>query len=47
MASSWFSYDVSRPYPYYWFTPVSILGGAFLLAFFYWLNFATNGFEQK
>jgi hypothetical protein len=47
MASSWFSYDLSRPYPYRWFTPVSLCGGALFLALFTWLNFAANGFELR
>ncbi len=47
MASSWFSYDLSRPYPYRWFTPVSLCGGTLFLALFTWLNFAANGFELR
>jgi len=41
---SYFSYNLSRPYPFRWFTPVAILGGIVLTAFFSVLNFAANGY---
>ena len=42
---SLFKYNVSRPYPFRWFTPVAILGGLVLTVLFSVLNFALNGFE--
>jgi hypothetical protein len=47
MAPSLFTYSVSRPYPYRWFTPVSLGGGLLFLALFSWLNFVATGFELR
>lgn len=45
--SSVITYSVSRTYPYRWFTPVILCGGALFLALFSWLNFKSNGFAQR
>lgn len=42
--ASYFSYNLSRPYPFRWFTPVAILGATVLTALFSVLNFAANGY---
>ena len=41
---SYFSYNLSRPYPFRWFTPVVVVGGVVLTALFSVLNFAANGY---
>ncbi|KAJ5134851.1 hypothetical protein N7526_006216 [Penicillium atrosanguineum] len=42
---SFFSYNVSRPYPYRWFTPAAVLGAVTFAALFSLLNFAANGYD--
>lgn len=42
---SFFSYNVTRPYPYRWFTPVAVLGAVTFAALFSLLNFAANGYD--
>ncbi|KAJ6107191.1 hypothetical protein N7523_008514 [Penicillium sp. IBT 18751x] len=42
---SFFSYNVTRPYPYRWFTPVTVLGAVIFAALFSLLNFAANGYD--
>ncbi|KAK5949886.1 hypothetical protein OHC33_009071 [Knufia fluminis] len=44
MHASWFSYNVARPYPFVWFTPVTIIGGILFTVLFSFLNVATNGY---
>ena len=39
-----FSYSISRPYPYTWFTWVVIVGGICATVFFSILNLAANGY---
>ena len=46
VTSSHFSYSLSRPYPYRWFTPVVFLGGTIALVLFSLLNYVSNGFQQ-
>jgi hypothetical protein len=46
LASSWFFYNMSRSYPYRWFTPVALCGWAPFLGLFTWLNVSANSFEQ-
>lgn len=41
---SLFSYNVTRPFPYRWFTPVAVVGGLLLAAVFTLLNFASVGY---
>ncbi|KAF7512916.1 hypothetical protein GJ744_012019 [Endocarpon pusillum] len=40
-----FSYGISRPYPFRWFTPVVIVGFLVATALFTFLNFASNGYD--
>ncbi|KAF4961849.1 hypothetical protein FSARC_10035 [Fusarium sarcochroum] len=47
MHSSWFSYAISRPYPFRWFTPVTIVGGTILTVVFTIINLASSGFYLK
>lgn len=47
MVSSFFSYNLSRPYPFRWFTPVTLIGGAVALALFSLLNFVSTGYTQR
>ncbi|OAL25926.1 hypothetical protein AYO22_04553 [Fonsecaea multimorphosa] len=42
--ASFFSYKLSRPYPFRWFTPVVVVGGILLTALFSVLNYAANGY---
>lgn len=42
---SFFSYNVTRPYPYRWFTPVAVFGAVTFAALFSLLNFAANGYD--
>lgn len=39
-----FSYNVTREYPYKWFTPVAIVGGVFLTMLFSFINFFSNAY---
>lgn len=43
---SLFAYNITKPYPFRWFTPVTIVGAVVLTALFSWLNYASNGFEM-
>ncbi|KAG5820372.1 hypothetical protein H9Q71_000588 [Fusarium xylarioides] len=45
MHSSYFSYNLSRPYPYVWFTPVVVAGGLIATALIAFLSVATQGYE--
>ena len=40
-----FSYSVSRPYPFKWFTPVVVVGFVVFTALFSFLNLACNGYD--
>jgi len=44
MHSSAFSYTITRPYPFRWFTPVVIVGFVVFLAFFTFINFISTGY---
>ena len=43
--SSIFHYNVTRPYPFRWFTPLVAAGGIILFGLFSTLNLAQNGYE--
>ena len=45
MALPSFTYSLSRPYPYKWFTWVVIIGGICAIAFFSIVNLAANGYD--
>ncbi|KAF5980579.1 hypothetical protein FCOIX_4720 [Fusarium coicis] len=45
MHASYFSYNLSRPYPYVWFTPVLVIGGLIATALVAFLSVATQGYE--
>ncbi|KAK6854449.1 hypothetical protein PG995_009542 [Apiospora arundinis] len=45
MHTSFFSYNVTRPYPFRWFTPVIVVGGILAAALVSFINFASTGFE--
>ncbi|KAF5609761.1 uncharacterized protein FSUBG_3758 [Fusarium subglutinans] len=47
MHSSWFSYPITRPYPFRWFTPVAIGGGLILVVLFTIINLASSAFYLK
>lgn len=47
MASSMFDYSISRPYPFRWFTPVVIVGGAIALVLFSFLNLVSTGYYLR
>ncbi|KAF4342813.1 hypothetical protein FBEOM_3221 [Fusarium beomiforme] len=47
MHSSWFSYNVTRPYPFRWFTPVAVVGTVVLTVLFTIINLASSGFYLK
>jgi len=44
---SLFSYSITRPYPYRWFTPVLIAGAIVVTALFTFLNFANNAYQLE
>ena len=44
MHSSWFSYNISKPYPFNWFTPVVLVGGIIFTVLFSVINLAANGY---
>ncbi|KAH7084708.1 hypothetical protein BKA63DRAFT_548030 [Paraphoma chrysanthemicola] len=46
MHESIFSYGLSRPYPYKWFTPAVLVGGIIATAVFSFLNVAATGYEM-
>ncbi|KAK8030157.1 hypothetical protein PG993_011448 [Apiospora rasikravindrae] len=41
---SLFNYNITRPFPYKWFTPLAVIGGLVLGTLFTLLNFASAGF---
>lgn len=43
---SLFTYNITRPYPFKWFTPVTIVSGLLLSGLLSWLNYASNGFDM-
>lgn len=45
MHQSFYAYNLTRPYPYRWFTPVLVVGGCLFTTLFSLLNVATNGYE--
>lgn len=47
MYTSWFSYTITKPYPYRWFTPVAIVGGIILAVLFSLVNLAANGYYMR
>ncbi|CAH0057165.1 unnamed protein product [Clonostachys solani] len=47
MYESWFTYPLTRPYPFRWFTPVVIMGGVVLAILFSFANIASNGHFLK
>lgn len=44
MHSSYFDYKISRPYPFKWFTPVVIIGGAVAVVLLSILNLGSSGY---
>lgn len=46
MYASIFSYDISRPYPFRWFTPVVIVGGLLATTLITFLSVATQGYQM-
>lgn len=44
MYSSAFSYNLTRPYPFRWFTPVVIVGFVVFTVVFSFLNFVSTGY---
>jgi hypothetical protein len=47
MYASWFSYNITRPYPYRWFTPVAIIGGVVLTVLVSLVNLGSSGYYLK
>ena len=45
MYSSLFSYNLSRPYPFKWFTPVVVVGGLIAVVLVSLINLATSGYQ--
>lgn len=43
--SSWFEYNVTRPFPLRWFTPIVIVGGTIAAVLISLINFATYGHD--
>lgn len=44
MYSSWFSYRLTKPYPFVWFTPVLITGTIIFAILFSFVNLAADGY---
>ena len=44
MHSSLFNYNVTRPYPFPWFTPVAVIGGIVLIVLLSFMNFVQNSY---
>ena len=44
MAQSFFSYTLTRPYPFRWFTWAVVLGGISFTVFFSFVNIAADGY---
>lgn len=42
-----FSYSVSKPYPFQWFTPLVIVGGLVLTVLFSFITYPANAYEMK
>ncbi|KAK8849042.1 hypothetical protein PGQ11_015522 [Apiospora arundinis] len=42
-----FSYPISRPYPFQWFTPLVIVGGLLLSVLFSFMTFPANAYDMK
>ncbi|KAK8096081.1 hypothetical protein PG999_014103 [Apiospora kogelbergensis] len=42
-----FSYGVTRPYPFQWFTPLAIVGGIVLAVLFSFMTFPANAYDMK
>ncbi|KAF7551422.1 hypothetical protein G7Z17_g5033 [Cylindrodendrum hubeiense] len=47
MYASWFAYSITKPYPFRWFTPVTIVGCIFLIVIFSLINLGSSGFYLK
>ncbi len=47
MHASYFSYHISRPYPFRWFTPVALSCGVVLAVLFSMVNLAGNGYHLR
>ncbi|KAK1599778.1 uncharacterized protein LY79DRAFT_586346 [Colletotrichum navitas] len=47
MHRSWFSYPITKPYPFRWFTPVVVIGGLVLAVLLSLANLSANGFYLK
>ena len=45
MHSSFFNYNLTRPYPYKWFTPVLLFGGLVLAVLLSIMNFVSNSYS--
>ena len=41
-----FSYSITRPYPYRWFTPTAVVGGIILAVLFSAINFFSNAYNM-
>ncbi|EXM17867.1 hypothetical protein FoTM2_015243 [Fusarium oxysporum f. sp. vasinfectum] len=42
---SFFSYLITQPFPFRWFTPVAVIGGIVFIALFTLMNFASSSYE--
>lgn len=47
MAQSFFRYNLSRRFPFGWFTYAVVFGGLLLLVLFSAVNFSANAYELK
>lgn len=44
---SFFTYNISRPYPFRWFTPVTVVGGILLTVLISFANFVASGYDLR
>ena len=47
MHASWFSYGITKPYPFRWFTPATIIGGIVLSVFCSLVNLSASGYYME
>ena len=47
MSAPWFDYSIQRPYPYPWFTWVTMIGGTIFAVLISVFNFSSDGMYLK
>jgi hypothetical protein len=47
MPSSVLTYNITRPYPYRWYTPALVIGFVLAAAFFSFVNYVSSGYTLQ